>query len=445
MDQRPLAACAGIGHRIARLEIVGAVDHEVVARRPGRAAFSAVEAQLRAVRPRTCGLMRGDRVAAALSTLAAPIDAVSWITCRCRLDSDTVSSSTMPSVPTPAAARYSQHRRAEAAGADHQHARALQLLLARRRRSPAARCGGHSVRVLPGQGAVWFMAKAYRPELACQASSVGRIAAVVDGEELRATFAGSKTAPASVPVMKAWQSSSSRIANRAARRPSSRCAAISSSSRMGAWPDISPASLACDKHDADQQRLLLAGRAQLGRHRLRPVADERDRNGAGRPACARRRGRGRGRRQVPGGSAPRPRRPARRRSRSSRSPASASSACGNGPSSGQPVDHRRQQPDQFRRGRRRSPRRSRPSASRSPRTSRGRGESSESSRLRPRIAFSIVERALAVAGIDRQHQPVEEAPAVAGRAGEQRVHRRASARPRAAIRAVRRRIGRWRR
>ena len=36
----------------------------------------------------------------------------------------------------------------------------------------------------------------------------------------------------------------------------------------------------------------------------------------------------------------------------------------------------------------------------------------------------VVERPLAMAGVDRQHQPVEEAPPVAGRPGEQRVHRR---------------------
>ena len=43
--------------------------------------------------------------AAALSTFGAPTSGVPWITWRCRFDSDTVSSSTTPSVPTPAAAR----------------------------------------------------------------------------------------------------------------------------------------------------------------------------------------------------------------------------------------------------------------------------------------------------------------------------------------------------
>ena len=36
----------------------------------------------------------------------------------------------MPIVPTPAAARYISERRAEAAGADDEHARGFQLLLA---------------------------------------------------------------------------------------------------------------------------------------------------------------------------------------------------------------------------------------------------------------------------------------------------------------------------
>ena len=52
------------------------------------------------------------------------------ITCRCKFDSETDSLSTMPSVPTPAAARYISSRRAEPAGADHQHARSFERVLA---------------------------------------------------------------------------------------------------------------------------------------------------------------------------------------------------------------------------------------------------------------------------------------------------------------------------
>ena len=43
--------------------------------------------------------------AGALSTFGMPTSGVAWITCRCRFDSETTSSSMTPSVPTPAAAR----------------------------------------------------------------------------------------------------------------------------------------------------------------------------------------------------------------------------------------------------------------------------------------------------------------------------------------------------
>ena len=45
-------------------------------------------------------------VAAADSALGRPMSDWPWMIWRCRLDSSTVSKSTMPSVPTPAAARY---------------------------------------------------------------------------------------------------------------------------------------------------------------------------------------------------------------------------------------------------------------------------------------------------------------------------------------------------
>ena len=55
--------------------------------------------------------------------------AVSNSTWRCRFDSSTRSKSSSPSVPMPAAARYSAAGRAQAAGAHDQHARRLQLFL----------------------------------------------------------------------------------------------------------------------------------------------------------------------------------------------------------------------------------------------------------------------------------------------------------------------------
>src|SRR3954465_14776837 len=73
------------------------------------------------------------------STFATPTRSVVWITWRCRFETSTTSSSTMPSVPTPAAARESgaaargrgveRGRRAEAAGAEQQYLRVEQLLL----------------------------------------------------------------------------------------------------------------------------------------------------------------------------------------------------------------------------------------------------------------------------------------------------------------------------
>ena len=51
----------------------------------------------------------------------------SW---RWRLEASTTSKSTMPILPTPAAARYMAAGRAEAAGAQQEHARAEQLALA---------------------------------------------------------------------------------------------------------------------------------------------------------------------------------------------------------------------------------------------------------------------------------------------------------------------------
>ena len=41
------------------------------------------------------------------STFGVPMPSVVWMTWRCRFERSTTSSSTMPSVPTPAAARYS--------------------------------------------------------------------------------------------------------------------------------------------------------------------------------------------------------------------------------------------------------------------------------------------------------------------------------------------------
>ena len=54
----------------------------------------------------TSGLMPLMAISAE-STFGVPIRSVVWMTWRCRLERSTSSSSTTPSVPTPAAARYS--------------------------------------------------------------------------------------------------------------------------------------------------------------------------------------------------------------------------------------------------------------------------------------------------------------------------------------------------
>src|SRR5207237_1391538 len=75
----------------------------------------AENAGLRAGRDRAGGRRRGKQAAigrvrlavrAALSTCGLPISPVAWMIWRCRLESDTSSSSITPSVPTPVAARY---------------------------------------------------------------------------------------------------------------------------------------------------------------------------------------------------------------------------------------------------------------------------------------------------------------------------------------------------
>ena len=73
---------------------------------------------------------RASIVARADAVFGAPTRPVVWITWRCRFDSSTTSSSTSPSVPIPAAARYSAAGEPRPAGADQQHLRVQQLELA---------------------------------------------------------------------------------------------------------------------------------------------------------------------------------------------------------------------------------------------------------------------------------------------------------------------------
>ena len=68
--------------------------------------------------------------AAAEPTLLSPSRAVVCAICRCKLDSSTRSSSITPIVPTPGGGEVEDHRAAQPAGADHQHAGAAELDLA---------------------------------------------------------------------------------------------------------------------------------------------------------------------------------------------------------------------------------------------------------------------------------------------------------------------------
>ena len=77
----------------------------------------------------TSGLMaRADM--AADCAFGSPIRSVVWAIWRCRLDSSNRSWSTMPMRADAGRRQIQRERRAEAAGADDQHARGLQLRLA---------------------------------------------------------------------------------------------------------------------------------------------------------------------------------------------------------------------------------------------------------------------------------------------------------------------------
>ena len=77
---------------------------------------------------------------------------------------------------------------------------------------------------------------------------------------------------ASVPVIQAWAPSPSISSNRAARRPRSRWAAISSSNSSGGRAALDGLQPGGGQDQRDQQRLLLAGRAGRRRHAGRNTA-----------------------------------------------------------------------------------------------------------------------------------------------------------------------------
>ena len=315
----------------------------------------------------------------------------------------------------------------------------------RRRRSPAARCGAHSVPALPARAAasrVWSWLK--HSGLAPALSALLR-------RPRRATPSGTARGPArlenseaSVPVMKVWQLSSSRIANK--RRPPAgiemRGDLVEQQDRRRAGDFGGQPRMRND--EPDQQRLLLAGRAELGRHVLRRVADQQV--GAMRAVE-----RAAGGAVARCGRTPAPRAAVSSTSTAGRSPicrstapSSAIEARGNGPSSGSLAIIADKQPHEL--ASRRGDRHAglghlRLDGVEPGPVARILGEQAVASAHR----LFVVERALPVVGIDRP------APAGRGSAGGRRPARRtarpwpASSRSRAGSRASPRPSARWRR
>ena len=128
-DQGAARQHAGIGHQETGREIVGAVADEVVAARSVAAALSAVRRHGVRLDPDP----RVDRAAPPRPPNApwdAPIRAVVWAICRCRLDSSTRSSIDDADRADAGRGEIQHQRRAEPARADHQHPRRLELGLA---------------------------------------------------------------------------------------------------------------------------------------------------------------------------------------------------------------------------------------------------------------------------------------------------------------------------
>ena len=105
VDDRDAVPDGGVVHEVARREVVGAVDDhvpavvedpiDVLGGEPLRDTSSTFDVRVQ----------RLDRRASRCRPSACRACSVEWTIWRCRFDSSTMSASTMPSVPTPAAAR----------------------------------------------------------------------------------------------------------------------------------------------------------------------------------------------------------------------------------------------------------------------------------------------------------------------------------------------------
>ena len=113
--------------QVAGGEVVGAVDDQVVAGEDVEHVV-VVQARSRGRSTLTSGLISSTE-SRADSALGRPMSLWPWMIWRCRLDSSTMSNSTMPSVPTPAAARYSSAGEPRPPAPTHEHLGVLQPLL----------------------------------------------------------------------------------------------------------------------------------------------------------------------------------------------------------------------------------------------------------------------------------------------------------------------------
>ena len=120
---------AGVGGGVAGREIVRPVGDTTSWPRTSARALPA-SSRAATASTATWGLRRA-MASAALSTLRRPTSGVPCSTCRWRFDRATVSSSTMARRADAGGGEVLQQRRAEPAGAHHQHARRLQPLLPR--------------------------------------------------------------------------------------------------------------------------------------------------------------------------------------------------------------------------------------------------------------------------------------------------------------------------
>ena len=359
-----------------------------------------------------------------------------------------MSSSTMPERADAGRREIFEHRRAEPAGADHQHPRALQPLLA-----GAADLRQHDVARIAFQlfrrerRRLVFRHRLKHSGLGRPLSAPVRLTVPCDTVRNCARPCRLENSAASVPVMKVWQLRSSRIENK--RRAAARIE-MRGDLRRAAGSAPCPA--------------ISRGQPRMRQDDARPAAPSARRSSRVRPACPSAEWRTR-RSARCGPSSVRPAARSRVAAGGKRRAQQVSSTSTAGALADVPFERaveRDRRPAET--GRRPAAWRSSPASSRTS-SLRAAAIATPVSAICASIASNqaavarilgeqavaaahrlfVVERALAMVGIDRQHQPVEEAAAVAGRPGEQRVHRRRHPDHAQRFRACPRPSARWRR